>query len=46
MRLTASAISGSTWRRTGALADGSRHVWVCSGRLAGEQGDERVGGLA
>jgi hypothetical protein len=46
VRLAAWAISSSAWRRTGALADGSRHVWVCSGRLAGEQGDERVGGLA
>ena len=46
MRLTASAISSSAWRRTGASADGSRHVRICSGRRAGEQGDERVGGLA
>jgi hypothetical protein len=42
----ASAVLSSAWRRTGALADGSRHVWVCSGRLTGEQGDECVGGLA
>jgi hypothetical protein len=44
---------GSCWwlasvggRRTGATADGSRHVCVCSGRSAGELADERVGGLA